>query len=363
MHASWMMRENSGRGACHRGRLLSDPRSGPVGAVAGLSAPAPGAGRSPALRPRSSDFRLSVHARVHTHTHAHARGQTTSGRGLCRRLLAPRAPVLGSVPSLCRGSSSFWNALPAQPLLLGNVFIRSQLKPGHGLLGPRPVWPSCGARRSTTRCHPACTPVLPTVRKPHRQSLTCSVLTGVGTAVGHGSAQGHVGYRHCHTEAETKTPGTHVCLNIHAALLPGALSVGRHEGPPRVLEADGYAVLARGCPPRLISLDLGAKGQPRQGGAGARAMLREVEPKSQAGGGFPSAQEHGGPSITPAHPPIHILSLLGGPLCHGCQGARGLQVSPALGGAAGLAGACTLLQTVEVGRVPRPSAEAACSGA
>lgn len=51
--------------------------------------------------------------------------------------------------------------------------------------------------------------------------------------------------------------------------------------------------------------------------------------------------------MTPTHP--HILSLLGAPYCPGCQGARGLQVSPALSGAVSLARARTLLPSGEVG--------------
>lgn len=92
-------------------------------------------------------------------------------------------------------------------------------------------------------------------------------------------------------------------------------------------------------------------------------MFREVEPRAW-GRGLPPVHRSTGPEHHPAPSTyIHILPLLGGLSCRGCQGARGLQRSPALDGAASLAMACTFLQTAGVGRVLRPSAEAACSKA
>lgn len=58
-------------------------------------------------------------------------------------------------------------------------------------------------------------------------------------------------------------------------------------------------------------------------------MLRKVEPKSQAGGRYPSPA----PPVHHPHAHIYTFSLCGegwggDPSCPGCQGAKGLQVSP-----------------------------------
>lgn len=167
----------------------------------------------------------------------------------------------------------------------------------------------------------------------------------MGAAIGCGSAQRDEGlpslsYRGRNQGSGQPRLSEHRCGSSARSLQWAALRA------PRALEADGYAELARGSPPCLISLDLGARGQPRQGGADTSAMLREGEPKSRAGGRYPSLQEHGGLSPIPTHPSlrIHRHSLLGGQWLPRSQGPAG---EPRSGWGSEPCRGHTLLQTAE----------------
>lgn len=113
---------------------------------------------------------------------AHGPGRTTPGRGLCGRLLAPRAPGPGCVPSLCWGCSSFWNlSPPIIPFSWGMSSSDPSFSLAVAFWAPCPLWPSCGTWCFITWCHPA--PLRPSrCAQAPQAELTGFVLTRAGTA-------------------------------------------------------------------------------------------------------------------------------------------------------------------------------------
>lgn len=129
--------------------------------------------------------------------------------------------MLGSVPSLCQGCSSFWNALPAHPLLLVNFFIRSQRKAGPGLPGPLSGMPILWHL-----VLPAFIPLFfPLSVSPTGRAWHVSCFPKCAQPLAVAPSRAARSHHHCHTEAET-----HVCLKVNATLLPGALLLGWPEG-------------------------------------------------------------------------------------------------------------------------------------
>lgn len=100
----------------------------------------------------------------------------------------------------------------------------------------------------------------------------------------------------------------------------------------------------------------GGQGSAQAGRSGYQRCV-EGEPKSRAGGRYPSLQEHGGLSPIPTHPSsrIHRHSLLGGQWLPRSQGPAG---EPRSGWGSEPCQGHTILQTAE-GGVPRPGAGSA----